>query len=438
MGLFNKLQAVINERYSLTRALVLSLVIKLSIFVVGIAIIGVFSGRTELSSCGAAFSGSPSVYYSPYSDLEAYTDYRDLYLRCLVTPFLNGASAYNLPIVYNYPPLFLYTLSAFALANIIWLPAIPLVLTDALTVIPIYLIVRDYLSDGNSKLAFAVSLAWIVNPLNLFYNDLMWLNPGPTTFFLVTSIYLLLRGNYVFSSIALAISTGFKQVSVLIFPILLLFSIRVRGFTRDLLYYAMIYVGLLFLISLPYIYENPQQYLWALQLPILGNPPGTGSGNPTTFVYDLSQPVRLTTFLGLVKFVDLRAIAVQSYSVLDFVVIAAYAGIIVYMLIWRRPAANDLIVYCLAALLVFDAFFGRGVYKYYFAALTPLAMPFLSSRRGLIIFQGFSVALILLPRVVSPWMAVLLLTFLPSVVSQEKENLPPSDLGGHELGPSQS
>ncbi|MHB8702425.1 MAG: hypothetical protein ACYC7D_15590 [Nitrososphaerales archaeon] len=411
----------IRDSFTLNRTVIISLAVKFAVFIIGIAIIGIFSTRTELAACGSTVSGGPSMYYSPYADLEAYTDYRDLYLRCLVTPFLNGSQAYSLPIVYNYPPLFLYVLSAFAIINLIWVPAIPLVLLDALTVIPIYLIVKNYLSKGNSKLAFAVCLAWVVNPLNLFYNDLMWLNPGPTTFFLITSVYFLLRGNYVFSSILLAISTGFKQTSVLLFPIFILFSLKFKGFTKELMYYILIYAGLLFLISLPYIYLNPQQYLWALQLPILGNPPGTGSGTPTAFVYDLSQPVRLTTFLGLIKFIDLKGLAVASYSFLNYAVIAAYAGIIVYMLVTRRkPTANDLLIYCLAALLVFDSFFGRGVYKYYFAALTPLAIPFLSSRRGLIIFQIFSVALILLPRVVSPWMAVLLITFLPSLMYRDQ------------------
>lgn len=407
--------------FSLDRTIILSIVVKFAIFLVGLVIIGVLSDRTQLPSCGATFSGSPAVYYSPYSDLEAYTDYRDLYLRCLVTPFLNGSAAYNLPIVYNYPPLFLYTLSAFALVKIIWFPAMPLVLTDALTVIPIFLIVKNYLTNGNSKLAFAVSLTWIVNPLNLFYNDLMWLNPGPTTLFLMVSLYFLLRGNHIVSAAALAISTGFKQINVLMFPIFLIFILRAKGFSKSMLYYAFIYVGLLILISLPYLYQNPQQYLWALQLPILGNPPGTSNGGPTNFVYDLSQPVRLTTFLGLIKFANLGTFAVASYAYLDYAVVAAYAGILVFMLLGKKLTPNNLVVYCLAALLVFDALFGRGVYKYYFAGLTPLAIPFLKTRRGLIIFQAFSIALMLLPRVTSPWMAVLLLTFLPSVMDLQPE-----------------
>ena len=175
--------------FSLKWTVVLSFVAKFALFLVGLAIVGIASTRTELSACGSSSVAFP-VYSTPLGNLEAYTDFRDLYLKCLVNPFLSGSGAYNLPIVYNYPPLFLYTLAAFALDISAWSPAIALVLFDALTVIPVYLIARDCLFSGNSKTAFAIAMIWVFNPINLFYNDLMWLNPGPTTFFLMLG-YLL-------------------------------------------------------------------------------------------------------------------------------------------------------------------------------------------------------------------------------------------------------
>jgi hypothetical protein len=144
--------------FGLSSSLLLSLAVKFSIFLIGVAIMGALSTRSELTVCGSNSPGNISIYSAPLGDAEAYTDYRDLYLRCLVNPFLGGKSAYNLPIVYNYPPLFLYMISGFALLNYVWTSAIPLVLFDALTVIPLYLIARDYLFKGNAKLAFAVSL----------------------------------------------------------------------------------------------------------------------------------------------------------------------------------------------------------------------------------------------------------------------------------------
>ncbi len=144
--------------FGLDSSVAISLIVKFSIFLIGVAIMGVLSTRQELTACGTSSPGSVQIYSAPFGDVEAYTDYRDLYLRCLVNPFLGGKSAYNLPIVYNYPPLFLYLISGFALLNLVWTSAIPMVLFDALTVIPLYLIAKNYLFKGNEKLAFAVSL----------------------------------------------------------------------------------------------------------------------------------------------------------------------------------------------------------------------------------------------------------------------------------------
>ncbi|HYB04418.1 MAG TPA: hypothetical protein VED17_08145, partial [Nitrososphaerales archaeon] len=100
--------------FGVRSSLFLSLAVKFSILLISVAIMGLLSTRSELTVCGSSSPGNASIYSAPLGDVEAYTDYRDLYLRCLVNPFLAGKSAYNLPIVYNYPPLFLYLISGFA------------------------------------------------------------------------------------------------------------------------------------------------------------------------------------------------------------------------------------------------------------------------------------------------------------------------------------
>ncbi len=456
--------------FGLSSAVAISFAVKFSIFLVSVAIMGVLATRTQLTVCGSNTPGNPSIYSAPYGDVEAYTDYRDLYLRCLVNPFLSGKSAYNLPIVYNYPPLFLYLISGFALLNYIWSSAIPLVFFDALTVIPLYLILKDFLFRGNSRIAFAISLFWIFNPINLFYNDLMWLNPAPTTFFVVLALYFLLKQEWALSSICLALATALKQTAVLIFPIFLIWMIRTdRQSRKKVLTFIVLFVAILVLISTPYIFQNPQLYFWALQLPIFGIPPGGSSSTPTTFTYDLSQPTRLTTFLGLVRFVDLKSLAVESYLLLNYVFGIAYAILLlqfgvgirnlktaisyaafeisetirisvlkiirkldhglqpvrktrIYSVLERRPTATELLIYSLTALLLFLSLFGRGVYKYYFAGITPLAVPLFASKSRAIVFEIFSAALILLPREVTPWMAILLITFIPQLINFEESS----------------
>lgn len=454
-----------NSHFSLRYSLAVSLAAKFALFAVGVAIVGLTSTRGELSSCGGS-TGFP-FFVSPWQYLEAYTDYRDLYLKCLVNPFLSGSSAYNLPIVYNYPPLFLYTLSAFALEPLAWFPAISLVLFDALTVIPVYLIAKEFMFSGNSKYAFAVSLFWVFNPLNLFYNDLLWLNPGPTTFFLMLGIYFFLRQKWLYSSIILAISTGFKQTAVLVFPVLIVIMLKTIGFTKKTIAFITLYISSLVIISSPYMFQIPQSYFWSLQLPIFGNPPGASSSFPTTFSYDLSQPTRLTTFFGLVKHINLQSFALTSYHYLDYFfligyialllqagvglsncprLVAYYLRLIVLALKWMtsrvvsrgdsqalktrlstvlRPTlssnaplngANSLL-YCLTAMLLFFTFFGRGVYKYYFAGLTPLALPMFANKKNALLFEVFSLVLLFIPREVTPWMSLLLITLVPNLIS---------------------
>ncbi len=459
--------------YSLKSSLPISLAVKFSIFLISVGIMGLLSTRSQLTACGASSPGNIQIYSAPYGDVEAYTDYRDLYLRCLVNPFLAGKSAYHLPIVYNYPPLFLYLISVFALLNYVWASGIPLVLFDALTVVPLYLIAKNYLFKGNAKLAFAVSLIWIFNPINLFYNDLMWLNPAPTTFFVMLSIYFLLKKDWTLSSIFLAVATGLKQTAVLLFPIFLIWMLRTPGLPRTkILAYSVLFASLLVIISTPYIFQDPQLYFWALQLPIFGIPPGGSSATPTTFIYNLSQPTRLTTFLGLVRFANLQSLAVATYSYLNYVFGIAYAIVLLqfgigvrnlknaaayflwqcsefvrvviirpirkstggqaplrrlrnFPIVEQPPAANELLIYSLAALLLFLSLFGRGVYKYYFAGITPLAIPLFSSKGRAIIFTTLCAAIILLPREVTPWMAILLLTLIPQLlISPEPEPIP--------------
>jgi hypothetical protein len=421
---------------------------------------GALEPRTVVATCNSNPTTPISVYqFEPWKHIEAYTDYRDLYLPCLLTPFLEGAPLYHLSIVYNYPPLFLYLIAAFALiANIIWLPAFPLVLFDVLTVIPVYLIAKEFVFNGNQRLAFVVSVFWAANPINLFYNDLMWLNTAPTTFFLVLSVYFFLKEKWSFSAIALSVSTGFKQISVILFPVLLVFLWRSAGFSKKLLVYSLAYIGSLVLISTPYIFNDTQNYFYSLNFPIFGNP-SSAPNNPPQFSTDLSEPVRITTFLGTFSS-SLAGLVARSYQILNYVFIVVFVAFLIFLVInksgtlhiqirkgpgqpfnteqnmpkashlilirfsrflrniriKRNFSSNEVLVYCLVAFLIFLALFGRGVYKYYFASITPLGIPLFRFKFGAAIFEVFSIVLFLVPREATPWMAVLLLTFVPSML----------------------
>jgi hypothetical protein len=441
----------------------LTALIKGSIFVIGIMIIGILEPRTIITNCGSVSSPPVEVYQFPlWPHIEAYTDYRDLYIPCLINPFLGGQQLYHFSIVYNYPPLFVYLIAGFAfVANIVWLPALPLVLFDILTAIPVYLIAKQFAFKGNSRLAFIVAIFWAANPINLFYNDLMWLNTAPTTFFLVFAVYLFLKEEWLFSSLALAISTGLKQISVLLFPIFLIFLWRATGISKNFLVYATVYLASLVLISTPYLFNDTQNYFYSLGFPILGIPFGAPNNAPQ-FSSLLSDPVRITTFFGYA----MPALVSESYQVLNYVFAGTFAVFLVYLAIRRSShiesqpiskytirsvpirsntlfhklanhlrnltsrlillfkeskfrrsySANEVLVFCLASLLIFFSLFGRGVYKYYFASITPLGIPMFRYKFGAVIFEVISLVLFLAPREVTPWIAVLLITFIPKML----------------------
>ena len=105
-------------------------------------------------------------------------------------PAVNAFKTGFLPYVdfyYPYPPLFLYALTLFSYLPLAsWSVALPLVLADALTVIPVYLIAREFVNERYSLL---ISILFILAPTNLYYADYLWLNPSLTTLFLILSIY---------------------------------------------------------------------------------------------------------------------------------------------------------------------------------------------------------------------------------------------------------
>ena len=459
------------ERFGIAQTTVLTALLKGSFFLIGILIIGAFEPRTIITGCGSTLSAPVNVYqFQLWPHIEAYTDYRDLYIPCLIAPFLKGQGLYHLgTIVYNYPPLFLYLISGFALvANIVWLPAVPLVLFDVLTVIPVYLITKEFVFCGNSRMAFLVAMFWAANPINLFYNDLMWLNTAPTTFFLILAVYLFLKQNWFFSSLALAISTGFKQISIVVFPVLLIFLWRATGFSKKLLVYTGAYIASLLLISTPYVFNDTQNYFWSLNFPIFVTPSNV-SNSPPQFSSSLSDPVRITSFLGYLSS-GMAALVSKSYQELNYVLAASFGTLLVFLIIesvrrlprvesennfgQRSPApkthwqifskypiflakrfsdflkdlkikrsfsTNEILVFCLTAFIIFFALFGRGVYKYYFASITPLGIPMFRYKFGAAIFEVFSIVLFLAPREVTPWMAVLLITFVPRMLEFRSE-----------------
>jgi 4-amino-4-deoxy-L-arabinose transferase-like glycosyltransferase len=141
------------------------------------------------------FALSPASSGFQFTDFETWSDYAYAYFPSVLA-FKSGFLPY-VNFYYPYPPLFLYALTLFSCPGVSWGSAVPLVLADALTAIPVYLIARRFMSE---RASFLTSLVFVLAPLNLLYADYVWLNPPLTTLFLMSSLYCFLEARYNLSS----------------------------------------------------------------------------------------------------------------------------------------------------------------------------------------------------------------------------------------------
>jgi len=333
-------------------------------------------------------------FYPHLENLEGYQDFRLAYVP-LVSNFTAGKMPYR-DFTYAYPPLFLYLLTPFSLASLpSWTMALPLVTFDVASVILVYLITRKFLSSSEALLA---SVTFALAPINLWYNDFLWLNPPPMTFFVLLAIYVFLSKRYAGSFLCLAIATLFKQIAVILFPVFLVALLK-RSNGREVIKGAALYCAVCFLGSLPYIVTVPAYYFWYLGVP------GFGSGWQGKFTYYFGSPTNLAIVLGEDAYDPAK----------PFLWLALLVSLAV--LCWRiyRTEETDnreLISYVYYALLFFHAFFPRGIYKYYYAAVTPFSVMSARSRRGVLVFLGLNTLILVVPRFLTPWFSFFLLVML--------------------------
>ena len=118
---------------------------------------------------------------------------------------------------YSYPPLFLYLLSLFGFFSTNH-SAIPIILFDTLSVGMVYKILCIYIKNKES---FLFSLFYSFSVVNLFYIDVYWLNPSPMIFFLLLSVFFLLKNNINYSIFTYVISVMMKQTGLYYGPLFL-------------------------------------------------------------------------------------------------------------------------------------------------------------------------------------------------------------------------
>ena len=361
-------------------------------------------------------------------------NWQDFYLAYV--PAVNTLRAGLLPFrdfYYPYPAPFLYALTMFSFLPLpSWSSALPLVIADALTVVPVYLIARELVGERYST---AISILFILAPTNLYYVDYLWLNPSLTTLFLMFSIYLLIKRRYGLSALALALSIGLKQTALFALPVVLLIMRKEKSGRTESLKYLLITASLCLLFSVPYIIVSPGLYLgsifrlpfglwYAGQLQPSYFQLAVGSGtrvswdtsnwitsklffNLSAAGYPVTLALPLFIFLIPTTFAWVYTYFLHPYG-LEIVLLGGYAFLLNRI---RKKAVVDdrgSLNYVLYALLLLFTFY--PLYKYYVVGIVPLLVLLVRSKKDAIGFATFNFVLMFLPSYLGSW--VLLVTLL--------------------------
>jgi len=267
-------------------------------------------------------------------------------------------------------------------------------------------------------------------PINLFYNDYLWLNPPLVTFFALLATYFLLTKRYGLSALALGVSFGFKQTGLLLFPASLLLVYKKTGLKKALKFVALLtMVGVT--VSMPYLFTAPRYYLgcltaWKVTLgpmpeigpeyyqrifpwiptgtniteppltyPIRGNSPLNSAFPIFVFTSQGMEGDRLFTY-----FRDFYAVAAP---ILRLALLSSF-GLLLFKIFRSKDMSDrNAVKYLLLSLILFHSFYD-GIYKYYYAMVTPFLALFMSSRIRSVLFILFNFITLLIPRFLSPWL----------------------------------
>jgi hypothetical protein len=367
--------------------------------------------RLVIGAIAAHYQGD---FPQMYASLEPYVDYKQLYLP-EVTKFLEGQQLYK-DFFHAYPPLWIYTLSLVARLNPpFWGPAVPIVFFDGMLAPLTYLVARRFLR-GN--LPFIMGLLVATSPVILWYDGIFWLNPPPSTLFLLLSVYLAVSRRFRYAALSLAVAIAYKQTSIVALPFLIIGVYRWSSWKKAAVFTSIV-VAILAVVSMPYLVLYPKTYLWALGVPGFPTPPPFAPEDLSVWKYDITQPTNLGSIFGVLGYPWL-ALLIRQYLI--YALIAAFV-VLIFLFVRKRELKEEVLVrYLIYAVLLFIVFFPRGTYKYFFVAALPLFVLTCRKKGDYFVFLMMNIGILVAPRFLEPWMAVLVIVFTYIL---DKENSPP-------------
>jgi hypothetical protein len=336
---------------------------------------------------------------------------------------------------YSYPPVFMYflVLTWRPGMNNLWM-AFPMILADAACAGVVYLILKDILKTKTSRVIAVVGgFLMAIAPINVIYDGIYWLNPGPVTLLTIIAFYFAIKKKWWQAFFWLAIATMTKQNALFftypIFMVMLGQKIREKRTIEAILESIMIvllFVGVGVLLSVPYVFIDPFQYGRHMLFPgrkiqLIFDPIEPATNDCVSFAISLEK-------LGFGGFL-LSLASFGNYSMLWMILSAT---IIAVGMLWRSYSGKlDGIEFFewIAVYTIFThIFMPRGVYKFYTAYFTPMILVallgtityYLSNKKVVgfsslaagALFLGFNIWLIFMDRWAIPFYLFIVALFI--------------------------
>lgn len=342
-----------------------------------------FSGSTEEIIWNYIVDFNPNYKpFTGYSDFDFYYySWVNYWYKDNWYPFTNwwetvsGDAWYY----YSYPPIFLYFIVS------IWRPgmtnlwiAMPMIIADAACAGVVFLII-DEIFKQKKAIAFLGGMLMVLAPINVIYDGVYWLNPGPVTLLTLISFYFVTKRKWWQAFFWLAIATMTKQNALFLtypmFMVMLGEKVQKKGAkkaTIEGVFYIVFFIFTCLVISLPWVLITPIQYGAHMFYPgknLALNPSveEPAIGQPTNFSWALY-------FYGIQGFIlDFVAFGINSML---FMILTA--SVIVIYLLWRSYYSKmdniELFEFIAIYMILTHIFMPRGVFKFYSAYYVPFIL----------------------------------------------------------------
>jgi hypothetical protein len=218
-----------------------------------------------------------------------------------------------------------------------------------------------------------------LSPINIIYNGVYWLNPGPVTLLTLVSFYFLIKKKWRQTFFWLALATMTKQNALFfsypVFLIMLGDRIKNEGIKRGSLNSVMnglYYLIVCFLCSIPWIFITPENYGAHLLFP----------GQMLKLNFDIKDPIVNNTiqFSWSIKQLGIEGFFLNliAFGINSMLLMIIGASLIAIPMFWRsfngKLSKIELFEWLSIYTIITHIFMPRGIYKFYSAYYMPIIL----------------------------------------------------------------